>query len=442
MRLAQAIRNIFVKFSLHHEKEDTDLIIENIGKGVVFKGTNLWILIFAIFIASLGLNVNSTAVIIGAMLISPLMGPIMGLGLSVGINDLALLRKSFYNYSVATGAALATSTLFFLLSPLNEAHSEILARTAPNIYDVLIALFGGLAGIIATASRQKGNVIPGVAIATALMPPLCTAGYGLATLKFEFFIGAFYLFIINTVFIALATFITTRFLNFPYKHLPDDKADSKAKRIIWAIVIVTILPSLYFGYDLVQQDKFTKKAERFVSLAANFHNDYLLSKKIDAKNKLITLVYGGAEIKDSSIALLKAKLPNFELSGTKLEVHQGFAYLSNTANVAHTDEEQLQLNAIIKSKELELEALQKRLDSIQAFKLIAKQVFDEMKAQYADLQDAVFTSGDLLKSDSTSSGMLVAVLNFKKKKKARERKIIEKWLKVRFRRNDFKIIFL
>src|SRR5664279_4983721 len=219
------IRNLLVKFSLRHEKEESDVIIENIERGVVFKGTNLWVLIFAIFIASLGLNVNSTAVIIGAMLISPLMGPIMGLGLSVGINDLSLLRKSFYNYSVATGAALATSTLFFLLSPLNEAHSEILARTAPNIYDVLIALFGGLAGIVATASKQKGNVIPGVAIATALMPPLCTAGYGLATLKFEFFIGAFYLFVINSVFIALATFILVRILKFPFKHLQDKKSE-------------------------------------------------------------------------------------------------------------------------------------------------------------------------------------------------------------------------
>ena len=226
------INRFFLKFSLLHEREDPAIIIDTISKGIVFRGTNLWVLIFAIFIASLGLNVNSTAVIIGAMLISPLMGPIMGLGLAIGINDLSLLRKSFYNYAVATGAALATSTLFFLLSPLNEAHSEILARTAPNIYDVLIALFGGLAGIIATSSKQKGNVITGVAIATALMPPLCTAGYGLATLRFEYFVGAFYLFIINTVFIALATFITARFLKFPYKHLPDEKADRKAKRII------------------------------------------------------------------------------------------------------------------------------------------------------------------------------------------------------------------
>lgn len=233
-------KTIIDKFRLLHEKEDYSIVIDSIGKGAVFKGTNLWVLIFAIFIASLGLNINSTAVIIGAMLISPLMGPIMGIGLSVGINDLPLLKKSLYNYLVATVTALITSTVFFLVSPLNEAHSEILARTSPNIYDVLIAFFGGLAGIVATASKNKGNVIPGVAIATALMPPLCTAGYGIATLKLDYAIGAFYLFIINTVFIALSTFITSRFLSFPFTHLPDEKADVRAQRIIWLIVIITL----------------------------------------------------------------------------------------------------------------------------------------------------------------------------------------------------------
>jgi uncharacterized hydrophobic protein (TIGR00271 family) len=192
------MNNIFDNFRLNNEKENHQTVIESIDKGVVFKGTNLWILVFAIFIASLGLNVNSTAVIIGAMLVSPIMGPIMGLGLGMAINDLTLLRKSLFNYFFAAAVGLATSTLYFSLSPISFAHSEILARTSPNIYDVLIAFFGGLAGVLATSSKQKGNVIPGVAIATALMPPLCTAGYGLATMQFEFLFGALYLFLINT----------------------------------------------------------------------------------------------------------------------------------------------------------------------------------------------------------------------------------------------------
>ncbi len=277
--------NYLNNFRLGNEKEVFEIVSENIQNGIHFRGTNLWILIFAIFIASLGLNVNSTAVIIGAMLVSPLMGPIMGLGFGMAINDLLLLKKSFFPYLFSAAVGLTTSTIFFLISPINEAHSEILARTSPNIYDVLIALFGGFAGILATSSKLKGNVIPGVAIATALMPPLCTAGYGLATLQFQFFFGAFYLFIINTVFIALATLFTTRFLKFPYKHLPKLEYEIKAKKNVWGVVIITLLPSIYFGYDIVQRNKFMQNANQFVEIEAIFPNDYLLKTKIDPKGK-------------------------------------------------------------------------------------------------------------------------------------------------------------
>ena len=180
-------------FDLRKSKENEELTVISIRNGVVFKGPNLWVLIFAIFIASLGLNVNSTAVIIGAMLISPLMGPIMGFGLAVGISDFELLKQSFRSYLLTTFISVVASTLYFSLTPLNEVQSELLARTTPNIYDVLIALFGGLAGIIALSTKDKGNVIPGAAIATALMPPLCTAGFGLATGNIYYFLGAFYL---------------------------------------------------------------------------------------------------------------------------------------------------------------------------------------------------------------------------------------------------------
>ncbi|MDE6547597.1 MAG: DUF389 domain-containing protein, partial [Muribaculaceae bacterium] len=152
-----------------------------IREGVSFRGTNIIVLIIAIFIASLGLNTNSTAVIIGAMLISPLMGPIIGIGLAVGIQDFELMKRSFRNLLAAAFFSVITSCVYFLISPVNEGHSELLARTSPTIYDVFIAFFGGSAGILAIASKVKGNVIPGVAIATALMPPLCTVGYGLAT---------------------------------------------------------------------------------------------------------------------------------------------------------------------------------------------------------------------------------------------------------------------
>ena len=183
-------------FNALPDKEHEAETIEQISSGVSFHGSNLWVLVFAIFIASLGLNVNSTAVIIGAMLISPLMGPIIGMGLAVGIGDLPLLKSSIKNYFVATVISVLTAMVYFLISPLTEAQSELLARTSPTLYDVLIALCGGAAGILALSTRGNGNVFPGVAISTALMPPLCTAGYGLAMGEWSFFFGAFYLYFI------------------------------------------------------------------------------------------------------------------------------------------------------------------------------------------------------------------------------------------------------
>ena len=199
MEIGKITERIRVFFNILPDKEDEQEIIAQISSGVSFRGANLWVLIFAIFIASLGLNVNSTAVIIGAMLISPLMGPIIGMGLAVGINDLSLLKRSAKNYGVATLISVLTATVYFLISPLSEAQSELLARTSPTLYDVLIAFCGGAAGIIALCTRGKGNVIPGVAIATALMPPLCTVGYGLSLFNARYIFGALYLFIINSI---------------------------------------------------------------------------------------------------------------------------------------------------------------------------------------------------------------------------------------------------
>jgi uncharacterized hydrophobic protein (TIGR00271 family) len=407
---------------------------------VVFRGTNLWILIFAIFVASLGLNVNSTAVIIGAMLISPLMGPIMGLGLGVGINDLVLVRKAFTNYFIATSVALATSTLFFLLSPLDDAHSEILARTSPNIYDVLIALFGGFAGIVATASRHKGNVIPGVAIATALMPPLCTAGYGLATLQFSYFFGAFYLYVINTVFIALATFVIVRVLHFPFKHLQNERADKIAQRIVWFVVLATLIPSIYFGYDLVQQNRFTKNANHFIANEANFTNDYLLNKKIDAKNKNIVLVYGGNEIKQNEIENVRGQLKKYGLENTTLEIKQGFAYLSENTNNKFNPE-YTQLSAALEKnvkKETELKA---QTDSVYNEQKLSVQLFAELKAQYPAIKTAFLQPAKLVSDSSKGNQKYLVVLNMNRQLPGKEITKLQAWLKVRLKRDDIVLLF-
>lgn len=369
------------------EKEDFSVVSENVEKGALFSGTNLYILFFAILVASLGLNTNSTAVVIGAMLISPLMGPIVGIGVGVETNDVLLIRKALRNYAFAAFVGLFASTIYFLLSPIREAHSEILSRTQPTIYDVLIAFFGGFAGIIAIASKQKGNVIPGVAIATALMPPVCTAGYGLATLQWSFFFGASYLYIINSVFIAVATTITAYVLKFPKKKYADPKIALRGKRIIWIVVVLTLLPSIYLGYDIVQQNKFTEKATRFIKAEAIFPNDYLLRREIDAKNKTITLTFGGKEITETQIKELKRKLKYYDLENSNLEIKQGFAFLKEDSKTA--DDATNKLSLALKENENQRLMLQAKSDSLEKQNALSKQVFKELKVQYPDLTEAI-----------------------------------------------------
>jgi uncharacterized hydrophobic protein (TIGR00271 family) len=374
------------------------------------------------------------------MLISPLMGPIMGIGLGMGINDISLLKKAIYNYVVATVVALTTSTIFFLVSPLSDAHSEILARTAPNVYDVLIALFGGLAGILATSSKHKGNVIPGVAIATALMPPLCTAGYGLATFQFNFFIGAFYLYIINTVFIALATFVMIRLLEFPEKDLHDARSTRRSHRIVWGIVLLTLIPSLYFGYDIVQQDRFIKNANRFITYEAHFKNDYLLSKKIDAKEKVIQLVFGGTEIPQRDIQILKSKLPQYTLGEADLQVKQGFAYLDEDKSADNLGEFKI-VSAALVEKEKEQRAEKSRLDSIDHQKKQALRVFAELKAHHPALRNAIIQPAISIRDTVRGRPTYLVVLDIPGRVSWRDKLKMEKWLKVRLQQDSLTIIY-
>lgn len=413
-------------FKLTEKQENHEEVADNIRDGVSFKGTNLWILIFAIFIASLGLNINSTAVVIGAMLVSPLMGPIIGLGFGMAVNDLSLLKKSISSWLFAAGIGLTTSSIYFLLSPINIAHSEILARTSPTIYDVLIAVFGGFAGILAVSTKLKGNVIPGVAIATALMPPLCTAGYGLATLQFNFFFGALYLFLINTVFIALTTLVTTRFLKFPFKQWPKKEEEIKTRRIVWGISIITLLPSIYFGYDMVQQNKFNQSVSLFLENEAVFPNDYLLNKKIDAKNKTVTLTYGGEIIDKKEIVNLKSKLPRYDLDKTTLKIQQGFAYLNNKENDGQTNT----LTLALSDKEFQIKQLQSKIDSLNSQKKLVKQVFAELKTQYPDIQSCILQEA-VNQTDSTQQKVWIAIIRSKNKLATIEQDKIGNFLKVR-----------
>lgn len=313
-----------VRFSLTDDKDDDAVIVDRLKKEVQFMGTNLWTLIFAIFIASIGLNVNSTAVIIGAMLISPLMGPIMGIGLAVAINDFELLKKAGKNLAIAAVFSVATSALYFRITPLHDASSELLARTTPSLWDVFIAILGGLAGIVAATRKQKSNVIPGVAIATALMPPLCTAGYGLATGQLYYFLGAAYLFFINSLFICLATFVIVKHLGFKKVHFAAPAQEKRVSQSILAIVIITILPSIYLAYRIVQKSIFEKNAKNFITQEFNYKKTQVISRNIRFdKKQSIELLLIGETLPDTVLRAIRNKLPIYNLDTQCLVITQG-----------------------------------------------------------------------------------------------------------------------
>ena len=265
---------------------DVDKAAANIRSNIYFRGPNVWILAFSIIIASVGLNVNSTAVIIGAMLISPVMGPIIGMGLGLGINDTKLLGDSFRNLLVMVIISLVASSLFFLLSPLNLANpTELEARTSPSIYDVLIALFGGFAGILEHARKEKGTVMSGVAIATALMPPLCTAGFGIAKGNWHFFGGAMYLFTINAIFIMFATYLACKYLHFHQKSFTDEQTARRTRSIITAVVVLVTVPSIWSAFIMIRNNNFSTNAQNFVSENRMYARSYIYDYKIENGHK-------------------------------------------------------------------------------------------------------------------------------------------------------------
>lgn len=340
-------QRMHARFDLAPDQAEHADIDQTLRAGVEFRGTNLWVLILAIFIASIGLNVNSTAVIIGAMLISPLMGPIMALGYGAGINDSQLIRASLFNLLLAVALSLMASTLYFLLTPLSQAHSELLARTAPSIWDVLIAFIGGLAGVIGMTRRHKSNLIPGVAIATALMPPLCTAGYGLAMRNAHYFFGAFYLFTINCVFIAIATLVMVRWMGLPSVRDVSERSASRKRHIIGSVIVLTLLPSLYLAFQLVEKELFERSGSQFVS--ARFRGQpqsMVLAQDFDYRTKKIAVTLVGKTLSPAELESIKQSLPEFGLHGVNLVVTQS-TWQTGELSALKTDlmQEIMRLNA-------------------------------------------------------------------------------------------------
>ncbi len=308
-------------FSLHDNMADPEVIHNSIESGAQIHGSNMCILILAIIIASVGLNMNSTAVIIGAMLISPLMNGIMAMGYSVATNDMPLLKKAASGFVIQVLICIVTSTLYFVISPISTTSSELLARTSPTIWDVIIAICGGIAGAIGSTRKEKTNVIPGVAIATALMPPLCTAGYGIAAGNLKFFLGAFYLFFINCFFIALSTFMVILIL-IPEKRNINEKAKKKITSSMIFISVIVIIPSIFIAWKIVADTVTTSKYNNYINNEFEFDNTQIVQSSIDTDEKIISVALIGSVISDDVIDMLETKLDNYNLSDYTLNITQ------------------------------------------------------------------------------------------------------------------------
>ena len=326
-KLKDFCKELLSYFNVAGDLESQDDVEQSIRSGVDFKGSQLLVLIFAIFIASLGLNTDSTPVVIGAMLISPLMGPIIGMGLGIGIADFELLRRSFKNISMAVLGSLAASAIYFLISPQYEGSSQLLARTSPSLYDGFVALFGGAAGFVSIACRNKGQVMPGVAIATSLMPPLCTAGYGLATWQMNFFLGALYLFFTNMIFILFATWIGVKILKYKAVVYQNTKRSKRIQAFVTVVVFCTVGVSCFLTVQMIRKNIFLAKAQAFVEQMV-FPNTQVLSHKeyISGGKKYIDVTLIGTALpKDSLQLAMMNRLDSLGLGGTYLNIKQGFS---------------------------------------------------------------------------------------------------------------------
>ncbi|MBR4735298.1 MAG: DUF389 domain-containing protein [Bacteroidales bacterium] len=372
MTMWEDIKKRIRQYTNIYDQLDTDSAAERIKGSIWFKGPNAWILVFAIVLASVGLNVNSTAVIIGAMLVSPLMGPIIGTGLALGTNDTDLLRSAVKNLLVMVGISLAASTLFFLISPLSLVNpTELEARTSPTIYDVMIALFGGLAGILENSRKEHGTVLSGVAIATALMPPLCTAGYGLAHLNMHFFLGAMYLFVINSVFIALATYMMVKYLRFRTVTGISPDLAVRRRKIISIVLAIVIIPSVWTAFRLVGQNNFEISVSSFVDSNRMVDRSYLYDYKIDGRT--VNFAFTGDPLTDSlktdfytRAAAYNIKEKNITITEYSLGMSQSEmnAILSDVYAKAQEERDENQANlALLQSR---LDSLTRRLEWLEA----------------------------------------------------------------------------
>jgi uncharacterized hydrophobic protein (TIGR00271 family) len=425
---------------------DLEAASVNIRSNIYFRGPNVFILTCAIVIASVGLNLNSIPVIIGAMLISPVMGPILGFGLGLGTNDTALVKDSLKNFLVMVVISILSSTLFYLLSPLQLEHqTELLARTNPTLYDVFIALFGGFAGILENSRKEKGGtVIPGVAIATALMPPLCTVGYGIAHLEWRFIVGAFYLFIINTVFISLATFVTVKYLHFPSPHGKEEAIRRRSARWIAVIMVLMLVPSVWSAVQMIQDNNFAISAQRLVHDNTNLGKSYIYDYRTDveANPPTLELFLAGEKMDAATRERLFLDAEQSGITRSQIIIREDAAF----QNEIMTESEIIR--NMLDSHDREVEQLQGQVDSLstaieffKAQQLPSVLITREIAAQYAGVEEVTLTRGERVQAENgKSDAAIVAIVRTATGLKEAERERIEQWLRVRLGVNDVTVI--
>lgn len=418
---------------LHTGEEDKQKVLENVKSNISFRGSTVWILACAIVVASVGLNVNSTAVIIGAMLISPLMGPIVGAGFSLGIYDFELLKKAAKNLVIATLVSLLVSTIYFTLSPFKETQSELLARTSPNIYDILIAFFGGLVGVIAITRVEKGNPIPGVAIATALMPPLCTAGYGLAIGNWKYFFGALFLYTINCVFICISTFVIVKYLKYPEVTHINPKYRKQIKYTISTIIVLLIAPSVYFAYVLIQEKKYKQRVELFLNDEFTEKGFAILYKKINYnKNpKSIELAFLNKKIDRKETQELSALLKKYKIENTQLLIKQDTTDIKKYI---------LENNATEKARENEKDLMILHLENkLKSYNFNNKALREEISILFPEIKN--ISVANHVFNENTDSTMTKAIAIYKSSKNlnSNDEERLKQWLKKRIAKNDVEL---
>lgn len=411
--------------NLHNGEEDKQKVLENVTANISFRGSNLWILACAILIASVGLNVNSTAVIIGAMLISPLMGPILGAGFALGTYNFLLLRKSIKNLLIATLVSLLVSAFYFYISPFKDVQSELLARTSPNIYDVLIAFFGGLVGVIAITRVEKGNPIPGVAIATTLMPPLCTAGYGLATFNFSYFFGAFYLYTINCFFICIATFLVIKYLKYPASATIEPKNEKRIRYGITTLMMIMIIPSFYLAYNLFEEKKFTKTVEEFINSEFNSRGYTVIYKKLNYNSnpKKVDLAFLNKKLSKEEMEMYNRLLDERGIHNTMLNFRQDDADLKSEI-LSELNKQ----DASLSEKDVTINNLRQELNK---YKVNEPGLVRELNVLFPELKDV--SLGKIEKFSGTDSAKVewLVIYHLEQGTKEIDKSKMKKWLNER-----------